>query len=360
MQSRLPELIALASEGSSETRRTLLRELTDSFFGNDQQSATEAALYDQILVKLTSEMEVAVRVEMSKRFSLLKSAPGGLVRKLANDDDAVVAEAVLRSSPLLTDDDLIGVVQTRGQEHMRAVSSRATVSEAVSDAIVERGDDTTLGTLLRNDGAQLSRGASEAAVARAKINPELHEAAVQRSQLPPDLLNEMYFLVEARLRQQILERNAAMDPKLVEAAVAAGRARLATADGSMPADYEACLAEVTALREAGKLTAPVLARYVRTEGQTAFLISLAQLADVDFHTAEQIVRRKDLDALAVICRGAGMDKALFLTFAVVLLNDEENAMGKAKVYADLYNQLTPDAAQRTLRFWRTRRTAQAA
>ncbi len=360
LSSRLPELIALASEDSSEKRRTLLRELTESFFGTDQRSETETTLYDQILVKLTSEMEVAVRAEMSKRFSILKSAPMGLVRSLANDDEAVVADAVLRASPLLTDEDLLGVVRTKGQQHLRAVSSREAVSEAVSDVIVERGDDTTLGTLLRNDGAQLSRSASETAIERAKVNPALHAAAVQRKSLPPDLLNEMYFVVEARLRQQILERNASMDPKLVEAAVAAGRARVETDDGSLPADYQTCLAEVTRLQTSGQLSPQVLARFVRTEGQTSFLIALSKLSDIDFHTAEQIVKRKELDALAVVCRGANVDRALFLTFAVVLLNDEGDAMAKAKGYADLYNQLTPDAAQRTLRFWRMRRTAQAA
>ena len=45
-----------------------------------------------------------------------------------------------------------------------AISRRVLVPEAVSEAIVERGDDTTLNVLLRNDGAELSRTAHEAAV----------------------------------------------------------------------------------------------------------------------------------------------------------------------------------------------------
>src|SRR5690606_28431448 len=149
------------------------------------------------------------------------------IRRLANDE-AEVAGAVLRHSPVLTDEDLLGVVRRHGQEHLLAVSSRPSVSEAVSDVIVERGDDVTLETLLRNDGARLSRSASEAAVARARSNPALHEATVERSRLPPDLLNDMYFVVEARLRQQILEQNARLDPALLESALAAGRARVAT------------------------------------------------------------------------------------------------------------------------------------
>ena len=357
--SRLPDLLLLAQEPSSEKRRVLLRELTEHFFGASTRSAAEDALYDTVLTSLTAEMETAVRAELSARFARSPNAPRGLISRLANDD-AEVAQAVLRASSVLTDDDLLRIVRSRGQDHLRAVSERATVSEAVSEVIVERGDDETLGTLLRNDGARLSRTASETAVERAKANPALHEATVQRQALPPDLLNEMYFVVEARLRQQILEQNAAMDPVLLESALAAGRDRVATEHGALPADYSECLAYVNELKAAAQLTPTMLARFLRSGSRTSFLIALAQLADVDFHTASQIVEKKELDALAVICKAADLDRSLFLTFAVVIIGGEDNAMGKASSYAKLYAELQRDAALRTLRFWRMRRTTAAA
>ena len=49
--SRLPELIALASEESSEKRRLLLRELTAHFFGAPAPNANETALYGTVLAK---------------------------------------------------------------------------------------------------------------------------------------------------------------------------------------------------------------------------------------------------------------------------------------------------------------------
>lgn len=357
--SRLPDLIALAQEPSSEKRRALLRELSDHFFGATRRTETETALYGAVLADLTSAMEVAVRAELAERFSTSPEAPIQLIRRLANDD-AEVAEPVLRASPVLTEADLIQVIRSRGQAHMRAVSQRAEVSEAVSDAIVERGDDETLGTLLRNDGAHLSRAASEAAVERARVNPALHAAAVERAALPADLLNDMYFMVEARLRQRILEQNARMDPALLEAALAAGRTRVATDDGALPPDYAESLAYVDELRAAGQLTPPVLARFLRSGGRTSFLIALAQLSDIDFHTARQIIERRELDALAVVCKAADLDRALFLTYAVVVLNTDGDAMGKARAYAGMYNQLTREAALRTLRFWRARKAVQAA
>lgn len=356
--SRLPELLALAEEGSSEKRRALLRELTEHFFGASSRTVAEDALYGSVLAKLADDMETAVRAELAARFAGAPDAPLGLIRRLANDE-AAVAGAVLAASPVLTDADLLGVVRKHGQEHLRAVSARSSVSEAVSDVIVQRGDDETLGTLLRNDGARLSRQASETAVERARVNPALHEATVSRATLPPDLLNDMYFVVEARLRTQILEQNARMDPALLESALTAGRNRIAADDGALPPDYAECLAYVGELDAAGQLTPQMLARFLRSGGRTSFLIALARLADIDFHTARQIVERRELDALAVVCKSADLDRALFLTYAVVLLNDDGDAMAKAHAYARMYAELTREAALRTIRFWRLRR-AQAA
>ncbi len=357
--SRLPDLIAMAQEPSSEKRRALLRELTEHFFGTAPRSAAEDDLYDAVLSELSADMETAVRAELSARFALSPNAPRNLIRRLANDEVAV-AEAVLRASSVLTDEDLLGVVRSKGQDHLRAVSGRAKVSEAVSDVIVERGDDETLGTLLRNDGAVLSRAASETAVERAKANPDLHAATVERSALPADLLNDMYFVVEARLRQRILEQNASMDPVLLESALSAGRARVATEDGALPGDYAESLAYVDELRAANQLSPQMLARFLRSGSRTPFLIALAQLSDIDFHTAAQIVERRDLDALAVVCKAADLDRSLFLTYAVVILNTDRDAMVKAQGYARLYAELSKDSALRTLRFWRMRRTSAAA
>ncbi len=357
--SRLPDLIALAQEPSSEKRRALLRELTEHFFGTSPHSQSESDLYGVVLSELTADMEAAVRGELSLRFSTAFDAPRNLIRRLANDE-AVIADPVLRGSPVLTDADLVDIARTKGQDHLRAVSSRADVSETVSDAIVDNADDETLGTLLRNDGARLSRRASEAAVDRAKVNPALHAATVERTTLPADLLNEMYFVVEQRLRQRILEQNASIDPAALEAALEVGRNRIATDDGVLPTDYAESLAYVEELRAAGQLSPQTLARFLRSGSRTSFLIALSQLADIDFHTAAQIVDRRELDALAVVCKAADLDRALFLTYAVVILNTDGDAMAKAQAYARHYAELSRDAALRTLRFWRMRRGVQAA
>ena len=117
---------------------------------------------------------------------------------LAGRRDQRCPQPVLTRSSALTDADLIAVANSRGQDHLRAISQRTEVSEALSEVIVERGDDHTLGVLLHNQRARFSRSTQEAVVDRAAANPSLHQAVIGPGEqaLPPDLMNEMYFVVE--------------------------------------------------------------------------------------------------------------------------------------------------------------------
>lgn len=354
MESRLHDLIALANEPSSAKRRELLRGVTDMFFEGQGHGSVEMGLFDDVMSQLAGEMEEAVKVELAQRLGEAPAPPRGLTRTLASDSIAV-AEPILRSSAL-TDDDLLHVARTQGQDHLRAISQRASVSSVVSDAIVARGDDDTLGVLLRNEGAVLSRAAHETVVDRAAANPALHEAVIDRNSLPVDLLNEMYFMVEAKLRDRIMEKNAGMDPAMLEAALAAGRKRVAMEDGALPADHAEAEKEFRTLRAKAQISPQVLAGMLRAKKTTLFLVALADLADVDFHTARKILERREMDALSVICKAADFDRSLFLTFALLILDPSDEVMLRARAYGELYAALPRESALRTIRFWRLRRT----
>jgi len=353
--SSLIDLIELAKEPSSARRRELLRQVTNIFMTHpDDVSESEMHLYDQVMMQLSSDMETAVRAEISNTLAAATAAPLGLLRRLASDA-IEVAEPILTRSKALTEKDLMHVVSTQGQDHLRAVSKREEVSEHISGVIVKRGDDTTLHTLLSNDGARLSRASNEAVVQRAQVNPALHEVVVNRTDLPPDLMNDMYFVVEARLRERIIHENARMDPALLDQAIAHSRDRVAVAYGSFPEDYEKISQDVATLRNNEKLTPSLLAKYMRDPNPTYFLVALSQMADIDFLTAKLLVEKREIDALAIACKAADLDKALFLTYAMIMLSDQENAMGKAGEYARLYAELPKETAERTIRFWRLRR-----
>lgn len=354
--TKLHDLIALAQEGSSERRRELLRGVTDLFFASDaDRVGNEMALFDDILSQLAGELEEAVRVELAERMAEAPSPPHGLLQDLSRDKAIAVAQPILTGSTALSEHDLLVVARTRGQEHLRAISQRETVPEAISEAIVERGDAETLTVLLRNDGAVLSRETQEIVVDRAMEDAELHEAVVGRKTLSTDLLNEMYFVVEARLRDEILRRNAELDPTALDAALANCRAQVATRHGALPNDYAEAERFVRSLLVRNAITPTALAGFLRNRETTKFLIALSELAGIDFSTARRILERRELDALSIVCKAAGFDRSLFLTFAVLILDRDANAMGRAREYGELYEALPQETAQRTLRFWRMRR-----
>lgn len=353
---KLHALIELAREPSSERRRELLREITDLFLAQPAEGldAAQTALFDEVMQRIASEMEQEVRAELGRRIAPTSAALPRLLGDLGGDVIAV-AEPVLRQASGLREEDLMTLARTRSQDHLRAISQREVVPEAVSETIVERADDATLGVLLRNEGAELSRHASEAAVDRAQANPELHSAVVERHSLPADLLNEMYFIVEARLRAKIMARNTKLDPGALEAALKAGRKRLEARDGVAPSDIGEAEAHIEALAARGELTPKMLVRFLRQGERTRFTAALAKLADIDFQTAQRILDGRRVDPLAIACKAAGFDRALFLTFVVLMLEADENALARAQEYGDLYSQLSPDAASRAIRFWRLRR-----
>ena len=65
---------------------------------------------------------------------------GVVVKSLAADDMIEVAGPMLAQCARLDDEDLIGSARSKGQGHLLAISQRASLSEAVTDVLVTRGD----------------------------------------------------------------------------------------------------------------------------------------------------------------------------------------------------------------------------
>ena len=355
--SQFGKLLDLARERDSDRRRELLRQVTDLFFetrGARSQSAN--SMFGDILQTVAADMQDSVLVELSERFADAPDAPIGLMKDLANHSFEVAAP-VLRHSTVLSDADLLEVVRHQSQMHIGAIAQRPTVSEALSAEIVRVGDDNAVDALIRNDGAALSRGSMEPAVERARRNAMLHEGVVRRRDMPLDLLNEMYFVVEQRLRAQILDRNASVDPAELDAALARARNRMQRAVTHSNEDMRKAHAFILVRKGAGELNGRLLVALLREHETAKFLHGLAELTNVDVETAAQIVERKDMDALAMICRAADIERMLFVTLCVLLADDDAGVM-RGEQFGELYEAVPLEAAQRAMRFFKLRKAAE--
>ncbi len=357
--SRFAKLLDLAKSTDSGQRRELLREVTELFFeSSGARSARESALMGDVLQMVAAEMQDSVLAELSNAFADAADAPQGLMRDLANRSFEVAAP-ILSRSPALDEPTLLRIVNYQSQQHIKAVAQRPLVSEALSDAIVRVGDDVALDALIRNDGAQISRPSLEVAVDRAQKSAVLHEAVVKRRDLPIDLLNEMYFVVEKSLREQIMVRNAAFDPSALDAALAKARDRMRKSAQEMTAETRNAKSFIMTKKNSGELSARLLVSLYRESKQAHFLYGLAEITGVDYDTAADLLQRQDIDGLAMICRAANIERPLFVTIAVMTCGGD-NAMAKAEEFGRMYNAVPVEAAQRAIRFFKVRKAADAA
>jgi uncharacterized protein (DUF2336 family) len=112
------------------------------------------ALFDDILVGLVPATEVAtLRNSQSAVETRERAADAG---EAARGETEIRIAGPISRSPLLDDPTLVDIARGRGQEHLAAISGRATLSPSVTDVIVRRGDRDVVRNVAANAGAQFS------------------------------------------------------------------------------------------------------------------------------------------------------------------------------------------------------------
>ena len=359
--SNLLRLVDLAREPSSEKRRELLREMTDLFLERPgEYSENETNHFGDILGVVAKDMEMAVRQALAAKLALVPTAPRSLIIQLANDE-IDVAKPVLSRSLALRDSDLLALARVKGQNHLRAIAARDVVSEELSDALVERGDDDVLAELAGNEGARLSRRSLETMTDRALTSQALHKPMVSRSDLPPDLLNSMFFAVSSELKRAIMARMQDLDPEIIDSAIRQTERRMKMQTATPDPDQAKADAFMDTLKRSGPVTEAMLVTFAQQKRLGELAIVFAKLADLDLKTARRVLADPNPEALAIVCRACRFDRQTFSTLALSRA-DEARSVGGAFDLLSLYDKVPPDAAQRVIRFWRVRTgaTAQAA
>ena len=362
--SKLENLIEVAQEASSDKRRELLEGVTDLFLDpGPGLNAGEQNIAAEILRQVAAEVEGDVRARLSHRLASLDNAPVELIRQLANDE-IQVARPLLERSGTLSERDLINIINRRGREHQLSVSRRAKVSAGVSDALVAKGDDEVVMALVNNKGAQFSRGAMETIVERSESSAALHEPLLNRRDLPPDLMHEMFWWVGSALKKHILT-TAHVDEAVVDAMLAdaqRGMAMEAEEDENGLSRVERAVRRRMRL---GQLNQDALVQYLRRGQVPEFIAALGYLTEVDHKPARRIVFTPGHEAVAVACRAKGFDLSTFSTIVLLLdgvsENDAKNGVRKQlrrpeKVaeLLELYKLVPIESAKRAMRFWAIR------
>lgn len=352
----LSKLVDLAQERSSEKRRELLHELSELFIDSPDLLGDEGArdVADDILVTLAHDMESSVRAALAEKFADSGDAPAGLVNDLARDVFAV-ARPLLERSSQVSEETLLHAVRAHGGDHASVVAARADVSAAVAEAVVDTKHDAALVALAGNARAELSRDTMEKLVDHAETCIPLHAPLVERKEIAPDLMNELFFVVEEKLRERIVERNAALDESQLEAAMSAVRNRMARKkQPGLPSDYEDAMRFVTSKKLRKKLDTRLLAELSLNSETTKLTVAFADLASITYAAARRVLENPAVDPLAIACKSAQFSRDDFLRIATLRSTTAAREEADSDTLGRIYDDLSEQAASRVMRFVKLR------
>lgn len=317
------QMLTLASSRSAEDRQRLLLKVTGLCEAGAPPPSVAPLLAD-IFLTLTAQAERDIRLALAERIAGADWAPAALVNMLALDE-IEIARPVITASPLLKDADLIRLLIEATLEHQIAVARRPRLSDAVCDAIIDRGEAVTMTALASNRTAQISDAAMRRLVDQSRRVAGLRAPLTRHPRLNQDLAQELYQWVGQALRQSIGERFRIDDVQLnaavqQSAAVAVGTPEWRAAPTSRLAENrERAEMErrlVDKLQTAGQLRPGLLVRALREQRFELFEQALAALGGFSDAQVRQAVRAPTAEALYLACITVGVDKAVFASLLV--------------------------------------------
>ena len=355
--TRFSRLIDLAKETSSDKRRDLLREVTDAFLEDpNRHNEKERDHFGAILGLVATQMDTTVRQHLAAKFAEIPAAPANLVRQLANDEFSV-AKDVLAKSSALSDEDLIAIARSQAQDKLQVIACRPSVSEIVSDAIVENGRDEVVLTLVNNTGAKLARSTFHRVVERSETSEILQAPLIARADLPADMLQDMFTFVSAELRSKVLHKLDNLPREVIDRAFADAAKEFNVGVREMKAADRKAMVFVSEMASTKRLTEALICQLVQNKQTVELIHAFARLADIDVKTSRRIITARNIEGVAIVCKASRFERSTFSTIAVFLEQQGEGKPKNVHELVDIYDRVPAEAAQRVMRFWRVRKEA---
>ena len=283
-------------------RADVLKRVTDLFLVNSEQLSDEhLALFDEVMIKLVAEIDVAGRAAFGERVADMHLAPAGLLRKLACDDAIEVAGPVLRRCGAIPEEVLVNSAKSKGQDHLLAISERPSLSERVTDVLVERGDEQVALSVAGNLGAKFSETGFSTLVSRTETDDGLAVRLWSRTDVPRTSLIQLFEIASESVRRDLEARNRDRAVEIREVVVRA-RAKLETESRQSSREYQAAVAQIRSLRESGELSTRKLASFATSGRVDETALSLAYLCDLPIDVVERAMQHDKPDQVLVLAR----------------------------------------------------------
>ena len=263
---------------------------------------------------------------------------------------------MLFNSGVLQDTSLTEIIQHRTLEHQMAIAVRHTVSEVVSDALVEAGDTDVIATLLGNQNASIPESTMAFLVEESQRIDTFQEPILRRDGLDPNLAKRTLMRVSATLRKYVL-KNFDIDKATVDEILETSAVEITTSGGEAkvygvnPVNQ---LAEN--LHVEGEATPEFMIAALK-DGQVHLFVSLLQqLTSLCSNLLMRILFEPGGEGLVIVCKG---DKSDDETFSMIYsLTRKALARGKSgdkkefEAAANLYSAITVETANEVIQLWK--------
>lgn len=273
----------------------------------------ERRMAAEILLSLLRQAELDLRESLAERLCVLDTAPEELILHLAHDV-ITVAKPVLQYSHVLTETDLLYIIQSKGREYWQAIAERKLLNSSVVDALVDKRDEGTAMNLLLNDAVELKVTAIEVFAELVRYSDRLAEPLLARAELPRRLAMDLYWHVSQELRSQIVQRfdipKETLDTALQDALADFSD----TAGGTHALKPSVLMMDIARqYKRTNRITDAILIKTLR-RGQTRFFVALmSERTGLDWETVYEIMRQVGGQGMAVACRAIGVTKENFLS-----------------------------------------------
>jgi uncharacterized protein (DUF2336 family) len=306
--------LMLSQDRDIGVRCLLARKIVGQGLGEDERSQLWRMGFT-ILETLMRDQVVRVRRALADAIKTMFAAPHDVVSGLAHDADARVAAPILRHSPVLTDDDLVEIVEAGAPDWAhQAIAARESVSERVSAALVDAGAAPTVTRLLRNRAADIGEAELERIVDRAPPIEAWHEPLVKRPSLPARLAERIGGFVSGPLRALLPGAKAARNGVDWNDADGAGKPGWSPRATGPNGARESAKDRARRLHAEGKLNDAVIEMAFNANEREFVLAALALRAGLPLWGVERIVKGATGKGMTALCWKASLQ----MRFAIEL------------------------------------------
>jgi uncharacterized protein (DUF2336 family) len=353
--SLIDELENVLASGTSDQRIHTLARITDLFvLGAENYSDEQIDIFDDVMIKIAARIEAKSLARLSSRLAPVPNAPKRTVKELAFHQDIAVARPVLVGSERLDESDLVDNARTQSQEHLLAISERKSLSEAITDVLVERGDREVVRSVASNTGARFSNAGFRRLVTRSTGDDLLTTSVGSRRDIPRAHYLKLIERASASVREKLTALNP-QDAVAVKTAVAevTGGIRSETRDAS--SNYAEAKTQVEALARNKQLNEQAIHQFARERKFEQTVTALSLLCDVEIDVVERAMLDPGAEVALILAKYANLSWTT--AKAILLLQSAERGLTAQDLDQAMSNfsRLQPETARRVLGFYRTRR-----